>query len=324
MREFGSIVTILVTAALLGASPASFGQAYPAKPIRLIVPYPPGGIDPYARIVAPRMTEELGQPIVIENRPGANGFIGSEVASRSAPDGYTLLFATSSTMVAGTFLSKNLPFDPQKDFTYIISLFEALQTLAVRTSLNVNTVQELIDYARKNPGKLSYNSSGIGSVFHLNGELFKMATGVDIVHVPYGGTGPMAAAFAAGQVEVSFPGVTNIRPFLPKGEVKVLAVLEPKRYSAMPNVPTMAEIIPGFRKAPSWIGYLGPAGIPRPIVERVNASVTKALAAAEVRKFFDDNGAQAIGGSPDEFTAAVKKDFEVTGALVKKIGIQPE
>jgi tripartite-type tricarboxylate transporter receptor subunit TctC len=301
-----------------------FSQAYPSKPIRLIVPYPPGGIDPYARILSPRMTEDLGQQIVIENRAGANGFIGSEVAARSPADGYTLLFATSSTMVAGPFLSKNVPFDPIKDFTYIVPLFEALQTLAVRTSLGINSVQELIDYAKKNPGKLSYNSSGIGSVFHLNGELFKMASGVDIVHVPYGGTGPMAQAFAAGQVEVSFPGVTNIRPFLPKGEVKVLAVLEPKRYAAMPNVPTMAEILPGFRKAPSWIGYLGPGNLPRPIVDRINGSVTKATAAPEVRKFFDDNGAQILVTSPEEFLSGVRKDVEVTGALVKKIGIQPE
>ena len=301
-----------------------FSQAYPSKPIRLIVPYPPGGIDPYARVVGVPMTADLGQPIVIENRPGANGFIGSEVTARSAPDGYTLAFATSSTMVAGPFLSKNVPFDPIKDFTYIAPLFEALQTLAVRTSLGINSVQELIDYAKKNPGKLSYNSSGIGSVFHLNGELFKMATGADIVHVPYGGTGPMAAAFAAGQVEVSFPGVTNIRPFLPKGELKVLALLEPKRYAPWPTVPTMAEVIPGFRKAPSWIGYLGPAGMPKPIIERINASVLKSWNHPEVKKFFDDNGAQFIGSSPEDFLAGVRKDVEVTGALVKKIGIQPE
>ena len=317
------IAFMAVLAALLSMSQA-FAQAYPAKPIRLIVPYPPGGIDPYARVVGVPMTADLGQPIVIENRPGANGFIGSEATARSAPDGYTLAFATSSTMVAGPFLSKTVPFDPVKDFTYVVPLFEALMTLSVRSSLNVNSVQELVDYAKRNPGKLSYNSSGIGSVFHLNGEMFKMAMGADIVHVPYGGTGPMAAAFAAGQVEVSFPGVTNVRPFLAKGEVKVIAVLEPRRFAAMPNVPTLAETLPGFRKAPSWIGYLAPAGLPRPLVERINTSVNKAWNAPEVKKFFDDNGAMFIGGSADEFAASVKRDIEVTAALVKKIGIQPE
>jgi tripartite-type tricarboxylate transporter receptor subunit TctC len=320
-----SPLKLAALAALIALSQPVLAQTYPSKPVRLIAPYPPGGIDPYARILGPRMQEDLGQPVVIENRPGANGFIGSEVAARAPADGYTLLFTTSSTMVAGTFLSKNVPFSPLKDFTYIVPLFEALQTLAVRTSLNVNTVQELVAYAKKNPGKLSYNSSGIGSVFHLNGELFKMATGANIVHVPYGGTGPMAASFASGQVEVSFPGVTNIRPFLPKGEVKVIAVLEPKRYAPWPTIPTMAEISPGFRKAPSWIGYLGPAGMPRPIVDRVHASVNKAWEDPKVKKFFEDNGAQFLGAaSPDEFLESVKRDFQVTAELVKKIGIQPE
>lgn len=322
MKLFARIALCFAAAACVAAPFAVFPQAYPLKPIRLIVPYPPGGIDPYARVLGPKMNEELGQPVVIENRPGANGFIGSEQVARAAPDGYTIVFATSSTLVAGVLMSKKPPFEPVKDFTPIINIFEAVQTLAVHNSLPVNSVKELIDYAKKNPGKLSYNSSGIGSVFHLNGEMFKMATGVNIVHVPYGGTGPMAADFAAGRVEVCFPGITNILPFMDR--VRVLAMLEPKRHAKFPNVPTLAEILPGYQKAPSWIGILGPANVPRPIVDRLNAAGAKALNEPDVRKFFDDRGSVIIGGTPEEFAATMRSNLKVTAELVKRIGLQPE
>jgi tripartite-type tricarboxylate transporter receptor subunit TctC len=303
---------------------AAQSQAYPTKPIRMIVPYPPGGIDPYIRRMEPRMQELLGQPLVIENRAGANGIIGTETAIRSAPDGYTLLFATSSTLVGGPFITKNFPFDPLKDLTPVVNIFEATQLLAVHAKIGVNSVQELIAYAKKNPGKLSYNSSGIGSVFHLNGELFKLASGVDIVHVPYSGTGPMAQSFFSGEIEVCFPGVTNIRQFMSSGKIKVLASLETKRIAFAPDAPALAEILPGFRKTPSWIGILAPPGLARPLAERVNNVVLKTLEDPGVRAFFDQNAAQIIGGTPESFALQMREDTKVTADLVKKLGIKPE
>ncbi len=306
-----------------GASPAQ-SPSFPAKPIHLIVPFPPGGIDPAARLMAPKMTELLGQPIVIENRAGANGNIGSESVARAAADGYTLLFSTSSTLITGVFLSKNLPFDPLKDFTPITNLYEPLHALAVHTALPVKSLQELIDYARRNRGKLSYSSSGVGSVFHLNSELFKQAAGLDIVHVPYKGIAPAVADLGEGRVEVGLAGYSNFRPLLAAGKVRLLAVLEPARYPRLPDLPALRELLPQFHKAPSWIGLLGPARLPAPVLQRVHAAALHALRSAEVQKYFDENSNLTVGNSPQEFGRQMLADMEMTARLVKAIGVQPE
>jgi tripartite-type tricarboxylate transporter receptor subunit TctC len=316
---FGAIVAICLAISL-----PAFPQPYPSKPIRMIAPYPPGGIDNFARSIGPKAAELLGQPIVIDNRGGANGFIGSEAVVRAAPDGYTLLFVASSTIVTGVALSKNPPFDPVKDFTPIIWVVDTLQLLTVSGSIPANSVKELIDYAKRNPGKLSYASSGIGSVFHLNGENLKMLTGVDIVHVPYKGSAPMATDLFAGRVEVGFPALMNVRQYIGAGKVKILAVLEQQRNPDMPNVPALSEIVPGFKKAGGGTGILGPAGMPRPIVERLNSVFAKALDTPEVRQFFANNGARAVGGTPEDYGAATKSDLATTIKLIKAIGIEPE
>ena len=300
------------------------GPSFPAKPIHLIVPFPPGGIDPAARLMAPKMTEVLGQPIVIENRAGANGNIGSESVARAAPDGYTLLFSTSSTLITGVFLSRNLPFDPLKDFTPVSNLYEPLHALAVHAPLPVKSVQELIDYARRNPGKLSYSSSGVGSVFHLNSELFKQAAGIDIVHVPYKGIAPAVADLGEGRVEVGLAGYSNFRPLLAAGKVRLLAVLEPARYARLHELPALRELLPGFRKAPSWIGLLAPARLPRPVLDRLHAAAMHALKSPEVQKYFDENSNLVIGNTPEEFARQMQGDMEMTARLVKAIGVQPE
>jgi tripartite-type tricarboxylate transporter receptor subunit TctC len=319
------LIGMLLGMALLAAVPlAVLSQAFPAKPIRMLVPYPPGGIDPAARLMGPKMTEVLGQPIVIENLAGANGFIGTERAARSAPDGYTVLFATSSTLIAGVFLSKTVPFDPLKDFTPITNLYEPLHLIAVHASLPVNSVRELIDYAKKYPGKLSYSSSGIGSVFHLNTEIFKQAAGVDIVHVPYKGIAPAATDLAVGRVEVGLMGYTNFRPFLADSKLKLLAVLEPKRYARLPEIPALAEILPTYRKSPSWIGLLAPAGLPQAILGRLHAASVRALNASELQVYMEQNSNLIVGNTPEEFGKQMRADMEITGKLVKAIGIQPE
>ena len=302
---------------------AAYAQAFPTKPIQMVVPYPPGGVDPYARVMMPKMIEVLGQNIVLENRPGANGIIGSREAARAAPDGYTILFATSSTLVGGIFMIKDVNLDPVKDLAPITLMFEPQQVLAVPASLPVNNVKELIDYARKNPGRLSYGSSGIGSVFHLNGELFKQVTGIFMVHIPYGGTGPLARELLAGRIDVAFPALSNVRTFLASGKVKVLALAEAQRYAGLPNVPTIAEIVPGFRKAPSWIAMFAPAGTPRAAIERLHTAIVAGLNAPEVRKYHDDNGSKIMAQGAEQLSAALKGDLERVGKLIKTLDIKP-
>jgi tripartite-type tricarboxylate transporter receptor subunit TctC len=306
------------------ACSTAFAQSFPTKPIQMVVPYPPGGIDPYARVMLPHMSKTLGQNIVIENRPGANGIIGSREAARATPDGHTILFATSSTLVGGIFMIKDVNLDPLKDFAPITLMFEPLQVLAVPANVPAASVKELVDYAKKNPGKLSYGSSGIGSVFHLNGELFKQSTGTFMVHIPYGGTGPLATELLAGRIDVAFPALSNVKSFLSSGKVKVLALAEPKRWSGMPDVPIVAETVKGFRKAPSWIAMFAPAGTPRAAVDRLHSSIVTALNAPDVRKYHEDNGSQIIAQGPAELTAAMKGDLERVGKLIKALGIKPE
>ena len=324
-RSLRVIVTAVGTIMTLCAGWISAqAQTFPAKPIRMIVPFPPGGIDPVARLMAPKMAEALGQPIVVENRAGANGNIGSEIVARSPADGYTMLFATSSTLITGVFLSKTLPFYPLKDFTPVSNLYEPLHALAVHVALPVKSAKELIDYARRNPGKLSYSSSGVGSVFHMNSELFKQAAAIDIVHVPYKGIAPAVADLGEGRVEVGLAGYSNFRPLLAANKVRLLAVLEPRRYPRLPDLPALEELLPAFRKAPSWIGMLAPARLPKPILDRLHAAAVGAVKSPELQKYFDENSNLAIANTPEEFAAQMRADMDLTARLVKAIGIQPE
>ena len=315
---------IVLAGVLAAVTFAAAAQSYPSKPIRIVVPFPPGGVDPVARLFAPKVSEALGQPLVIDNRAGANGFIGTEQVAKAAPDGHTIIFTTSSTMVAGVFLAKNVPFDPVRDFTPITNVYQGVHSLTVNGSAPFNTVKELLDYARKNPGKLSYASSGNGSVFHMNGEALKLAAGIDMLHVPYKGIAQAVTDVVAGRVEVGFPGLSNIRQFLGTGKVKVLAVLDPKRYDRMPDVPALQEIVPGFRKTPNWIALFGPAGMPRPVVMRLNGEVGKALHSPEVAKAMEESYSQITAGTPEELAAQLKADLELVGGMVKKLGLQAE
>jgi tripartite-type tricarboxylate transporter receptor subunit TctC len=318
------LLIALFASAVVGLPGAAWAQAFPTKPLRLVVPFPPGGIDTQARVLAQKMAEELGQPVLIENRAGANGNIGTEFVARSAADGHTLLFTSSSTMVIGLFVVKAAPFDPFRDFLPVINAYESVQTLAVPAALPVNSLQEFVDYARRNPGKLSYSSSGIGSWVHLAAEVFKQATGTDIVHVPYKGTGPMAADLAAGRVELSFPSLATAGTFLAAKKIRVLALAQDKRYPGTPDIPTIQEIYPSFQRPPSWIAMFAPAATPRPIVLRLNTAAQKSLDSPEVRGFFAKSNALIVGGTPEDMAATMKADWEATERLVKRLGIQPE
>jgi tripartite-type tricarboxylate transporter receptor subunit TctC len=315
-------VATLAIAAVLAVQPA-LAQTYPAKPIRIVAPYPPGGIDVYARQLAPKMSELLGQPIVIDNRGGANGLPGTEHVAKSAADGYTLLWAVASTMVAAHFLMKNVPFDTVKDFTPIAPVLDTRHALAIYSTSPVKSIRELIDFAKKNPGKLSYGSTGVGSTVHLEGEALKMLAGLDILHVPYKGTGPMMVDSMAGRFDITVNGLVFVRPLVEKGTLRALAVMEPQRNKDMPDIPALGEIVAGWRKPPNWAAFFGPAGMPRPVVDRLHATVQKVVAMPEIRSFIDKD-ADIVITSPDRFAAQIREDIEWEARMVKALNIQPE
>ena len=282
LHLFRALALCLLAAACVRPEAAA-AQGWPSsKPIVMVVPFPPGpALDLVARLVAGKLGEALGQTVVVENRSGANGTIGSNLVARAAPDGYTLLAATAGTHVTAVHLMKSLPYDPVKDFTPIVAAVEPVTCLAVNAGVPVNTVEELIAYARSRPDELSYGSSGVGSVFQMMGELFNQTAGVRIKHVPYRGVVPAMQDVIAGHIPMVFISVSNALPAVQTGRVKILAVLEPTRYARLPQVPSMSEIIPAFQKPSSWFGFLGPAGLPRGIVTRLNAEMVKALEAPE-------------------------------------------
>lgn len=303
---------------------ALLAQSYPEKPIRLIVPYPPGGIDPYARVMMPKMIEQLGQQIILENRPGANGLIGTEIVVRSPADGYTILFATTSTLVGGYLMLKSVTWNPQKDLTPIISLFESLRTITLPASMPMRTMKELIDYAKQNPGKLSFGSSGIGSAFHLDGEILKEAAGIDIVHVPYKGSAPLATDVAAGRIEIGVMSYNNVIPHIKAGKLRLIAIMEKNRHASLPGVPTVAETLPGVSRSPGWTGFLGPAGMPRPVVTRLFNAAKAAMESPEVRTYHENNQTIINVLTPEEMGESMRAGLAQVSGLMKRINLQPE
>jgi tripartite-type tricarboxylate transporter receptor subunit TctC len=311
---------------LIAATGPAWAQAWPmAKPITVIAPVPPGpSIDMIARLVAAKLSESLGQTVIVENRSGANGAIGSNAVARAAPDGYTLLAATPASHVTAVHLTKNLPYDPVADFTPIMAAVEPVTALVVNSELPVNSVQELIAYAKANPGKLSYGSSGVGSVFHLTGELFNRTAGVNINHIPYRGVAKPMQDVAAGHIQLMHISLASARGALTSGKAKVLAILEPKRYAKLPNVPSMSEILPAFRKPSTWFGFLGPAKLPPEIVARLNAEMRKAINEPDAIAKLEQSDLAIIAGTPEEFAALQKDGIRQFGELIKASGIKPQ
>jgi tripartite-type tricarboxylate transporter receptor subunit TctC len=301
-------------------------QTWPAaRPITMVVPFPPGpALDLVARLVGGKISDALGQTVVVENRSGANGTIGSSLVARATPDGYTLLAATAGTHVTAVHLMKHLPYDPLKDFAPIVAAVEPVTCLAVHSAVPVDTVEELIAYARSHPDELSYGSSGLGSVFHMMGELFNQTAGVRIKHVPYRGVAPAMQDVISGHIPMVFISVSNAIPAMQTGRVKILAVLEPTRYPKLPKVRSMSEIVPAFQKPSSWFGFFGPAGLSREIVTRLNIEMVKALNASDVRGKLEDNGMTVIGGTPEQFGALMQDGIVRYGAIIKATGIQAE
>ena len=326
MKGIRTVVAVLGVCIGFGCAVSASAQSWPAgKTITIVVPVPPGpSVDMIARLVAPKLGEALGQTVVVDNRGGANGTIGSNLVAQAAPDGYTLLAATPASHVTSVHLMKTLPFDPVKDFTPIMAAVEPVTALVVNAKLPVNSVQELIAYAKANPGKLSYGSSGIGSVFHLTGELFNKTAGVNITHVPYRGVAQPMQDVAAGHIQLMHISLSSARGALASGQAKVLAILEPNRYAKLPNVPSMSEIIPAFRKPSTWFGFFGPAKLPPEIVARLNAEMRKAIDAPDVRAKLEASDLTVIAGTPEDFARLQQDGIAKFGEIIKAAGISPQ
>jgi tripartite-type tricarboxylate transporter receptor subunit TctC len=314
----------MAAAAALGALAASqaFAQGYPIKPVKMIVPFPPGGpTDVQARIVAQKLGESLGQPVVIDNRGGAGGMLGSDIAAKSAPDGYTLLMGASGPHAVGVLTRKEPPYDPLKDFTPLSLVSYSPLMLVVHPSVKANSVQELIALAKSQPGKLNYGSFGNGTMAHFAGELFKLQAGVDIVHVPYKGTAPALADLLAGQIPMMFDTIITSLPHVKSGRLRGLAVTKSTRSQAVPELPTVAEAgLPGFQ-AVSWIGLMGPANMPKDIVDRISNEMVKMLGDPALRQKLLDAGAEPVGSSAAEFAAHMKAEMERWEPVVKAAGL---
>jgi tripartite-type tricarboxylate transporter receptor subunit TctC len=296
-------------------------QSYPSKPVTLVVAFTPGGpSDVLARIVGKKMQEILGQPFVIENRPGAGGNIAAEQVARAAPDGLTLLMGNNSILATNAALYKRINFDPEKDFIPISLIGTQANILVVNPKVQANTMAELIELAKKNPGKMNFASSGHGAAAHLSGELFKSEAKVDIVHVAYKGAAPALQDVIAGHVDMMFATAASVVGHIRSGQVRALAVTTPKRTAVMPEIATVDELgLKGF-DATTWHGLVAPAGTPKDIIATLHDAVVKTLADPGVKKQLGDLGVDIVGNSPQEFAAYIKAEIPKWTAVVKTSG----
>ena len=315
---------------LLLAALCSFGFAlaqapFPSKPVRLIVTSPPGGSnDILNRIVGAKLGELLAQPVLIDNRPGASGFVAAEMVAKSAPDGYTLLAATEATLVANPLFFRNVPYDPQRDFAPVTIAVEIGYVLLVHPSVPAKSVEELIALARTAPGRLNYASSGNGSAFHIGMELFKRMAGVDIVHVPFKGSALSVNAMLAGEVQIMLNGTPNGVPLAKSGKLRALAVAGARRSPLAPELPTIAESgLPGYEMS-GWFGTVAPAGTPAAVVAVLNREYVRALHVPEVRERLEGYGFEVVGNTPEEFASRMRSESQRLARVIRESGAKPE
>jgi tripartite-type tricarboxylate transporter receptor subunit TctC len=323
MRKF--VFATLAALALCGAPIAASAQDYPNRPITLVVPFPPGGSTSIVgRTVADKMSEAIGQPIVVDNRGGAGGTIGTRGVAKSPPDGYTILLGYTGTLAIGPTLYPNAGYDPRKDFAPIGLIGNAPNSLVVHPSFPATSVKELIAYAKANPGKVNYGSAGVGTVSHVAGEYFAHAAGVTLTHVPYRGTGPALADLIGGHIPMAFAPIPATHGPVSQGQLRGLAVTSAKRSTLVPDLPTVAESgIPGF-EASLFYGIVAPPGTPRAIVDKLNQALRTALASEEVRKRLATDGAEPTPGSPEDYAAHIDRDETRWSAVVKASGAKGE
>jgi tripartite-type tricarboxylate transporter receptor subunit TctC len=315
---------LLGLAATLALSGTALAQDYPNRPIKIIVPFPAGqASDTIARVVGERLAKSLGQSVVVDNRPGAGGNIGTDAGAKSPPDGYTLTMATAALPI-GKHVYRKLPFDPAKDFAPVTLMTITPLVLVTRADLPTKSVAELVEYAKKSPGKVTFASSGIGTSHQLSGELFKTLAGVDILHVPYKGSPPAHLDLMGGTVDMMFDNIVPVTPHIKQGKLKALAVTSKTRAASLPDVPTMAEAgFPAF-EAVAWFGLLAPAGTPKPIVDRLNKEIVAILNTPEVKDRLSAMGATTVGDSPDEFGRFMAAEINKWGPVVKRAQIELE
>jgi tripartite-type tricarboxylate transporter receptor subunit TctC len=316
---------LLAAAALCTLAGSVLAQNYPTKPIKIIVPYPPGGItDIVGRTVGDRISRDLGQTVIVENRSGAGGSIGASEAARAQPDGYTLFIGTSATHGTNPSTYPNLPYDPAKDFAPVALVAEAPLMIIVSPDVPAKNIEELIAYAKKNPGALSYATTGTGGSVHLTTELFGMKTGTQMTHVPYKGSSPALADLVGGHVKVMFDNVPSAAPLAESGKVRGLAVTGSERSVLAPSVPTVSEtVVPGFNST-SWIALYAPAGTSADTLKTLNQSVNKALQDPTLLETFKKSGLSARGGSSEALATHQKDEIEKWASVVKAIGYEPK
>ena len=315
------VIAALCLALAMPVANAQAPAAYPTKPVKLVVPFPPGGsLDIAGRLIAQKLTEMWGQSVVVENKPGAGGNIGADFVAKSSPDGYTILLGALSTHAVNPSLYKTMPYDAAKDFAPITLIAITPNVLVVNASLPVNSAREFLAYAKANPGKLAFGSGSNGSAGHLAGELFKVETGTDAVHVPFKGGAPATQALLAGDTQFMFDNLANAMAQVKAGKIKALAVTTAQRSSLVPDLPTMAEAgLPGFDIS-TWYGLFAPAGTPPSIVAKWNADVTKILTSPDVRAKLVADGADPSPDTPEQFKEFIAKELAKYARIVKASG----
>lgn len=323
MRRRGLLATLALAMPARARARARAQAAWPSRPIRMVIPFPPGGTtDILGRYLAPPLSAALGQSVVVENRTGGNGAVGVVETLRSPPDGHTICLSIS-TLITQALLTRQ-PYHPINDVTPILHLANVGNILVVNKALPIHSVADLIAHAKANPGRLSYGSPGIGSSVHLSGELFAQATGTQMVHVPYRGGGPALADLVAGNIQLMFGNASSTLPFVRGDQVRPLAVTAATRQAYAPDLPTIAEAaVPGFAVS-EWYGFIGPAGMPAPVVERINRELMAIVGTPEGRARLLDLGAEVVGGTPAEFGAFLRADMVRTEALIRSANIRVE
>lgn len=325
MASFNFASIVLMGAMLSMAPLIVTAQAYPAKPIRLVIPYAPGGAaGAVGRILADKMGASIGQPVLVDHRPGGGTLIGNDLVAKSAPDGYTLVMGTVTSHAMVTALNTRVPYDPEKDFAPISLIASLPFVLVAHPSVQVNSVRELVAMAKTRPGHFTFGSAGNATSNHLAGELFKARAGISMVHIPYRGSAPALVDLLGGQISMMFDLTPTALPQIAAGRVRALAITSPKRSPMAPDLPTMAEAgVPGVEVV-SWFGILAPAGTPPPIVNFLNAEIVKAMQSPEVRTVMAGLGAEAITNTPQEFAAYISTERAKWAEVVRKAGIKPE
>ena len=315
----------IMATALLGLAPLlSHAQSFPSRPIAMVVPYPPGAsTDLVARLVAPKLAASLGQPVIVENRGGANGSVGAAYVAKSPPDGYRILLATQPILAINPYLQKDLGFDPLKDLTPLTKAVNAPVGLAVHASLPIHSLAEWIAYAKKNPGELTYGTAGAGSPQHIGGVLLSQRAQIDTTHVPYKGGGPMIADLLAGHIKSGIATMSVFKSHMNGPNIRVIAIGELTRFAGTPEVPTMAETLPGFELA-TWLGFFGPGGMSHDLVALLSRDLVKALHAEDVRSKLQEAALLVAADGPDAMAKVVRTDYEVYGRIIRDHRIATE